>query len=114
MHYLATSEGGADQVKFYLEHGADPNVRRADGKTPYFLAVRTGNKAVADVLRRYGADVGCVHPIDGLIGACMRPNAEAAEAAHAIVRSHPDVFKTAAPADREISLKQLLQIGWIE
>jgi ankyrin repeat protein len=100
LHYLATSDGGGvDQVKFFLEHGADPNVRRADGKTPYFLAVRAGNKAVADVLRRHGADTGCVQPIDELIGACTRLDGEAARAT---VRAHPDVFKTAAPADREI------------
>jgi len=100
LHYLATSDGGgADQVKFFLEHGADPNVRRADGRTPYFLAVRAGNKAVADVLRRHGADTSCVQPIDELIGACTRLDAESARA---IVRANRDVFKTAAPADREI------------
>ena len=99
LHYLALSEGGADQVKFFLEHGADPNVRRADGKMPYFLAVRAGNVGVAYVLRSHGADAGCVHPIDELVGACTRLDAEGARA---IVRSHPDVVKTASPADREI------------
>jgi ankyrin repeat protein len=110
LHYLAISDGGANQVKFFLENGADPNVRRADGRTPYFLAVRAGNRDVADVLRSQGADVGCVHPIDELIGACTSLDAEGARA---IVRSHPDVVKTAAPADREILVGAPLQIGWI-
>jgi hypothetical protein len=102
LHHLAQWEGDAATAEVFLSHGADPNLRSAGGRTPYFLAVRAGNIAVADVLGAHGANAGDVRPIDELVGACRRADADAA---WSIVRSHPDVVKTMGLQDREVLLQ---------
>ena len=102
LHYLAVwgrGERDLAQTGFFLAHGADPNLKRADGKTPYFLAVRAGNQAVADVLRAYGANLEDVRPMDELVGACRR---EDAKGARNIMDLHPEVLKTVLPEDYEV------------
>ena len=102
LHYLAVWGRNPDQVGFFLAHGANPNIRRADGKTPYFLAVRAGNVAIADVLRAYGANTAEVCPMDELIGACARVNANAVKN---VLDVHPQAFKTALPEDYEVLIE---------
>jgi ankyrin repeat protein len=98
LHHLATWDGDAAVVEFFLAHGADPNLRRADGKTPYFLAVRSGNKPVADVLLAHGAKSDAVRITDELVGACRRLDVRTASS---IVRRDPDVSKQLDAADIE-------------
>src|SRR5437016_12737825 len=40
LHHIAIWNGDPKVAEFFLSNGADPNLRRADGKTPYVLAVR--------------------------------------------------------------------------
>jgi ankyrin repeat protein len=70
-----------------IAHGADVNRPRADGRTPFALATRSGNIAVADLLRARGARTGDVSPLDVFMGACLRADAAAA---HAMLTAHPD------------------------
>jgi ankyrin repeat protein len=98
LHHLATWNGDAAVAELFLAHGADPNLRRADGKTPYFLAVRSGNKPVADVLLAHGARPSDVRITDELVGACRRVDVRAASA---IVRRYPDVSKQLDASDIE-------------
>jgi hypothetical protein len=106
LHHLAMWDGSAETMEFFLSHGANPNLTRVDGKTPYYLAVRSGNAAVADVLRTHGANLDSVRPADELIGACRRVNASAAAS---IVRSHPGVIKTLTPEDYEVFVRSAAQ-----
>jgi ankyrin repeat protein len=99
LHHLAMWDGDAATAEFFLKNGADPNLPRADGKTPYFLAVRSGNAAVANVLLAHGADSHVVSPADELIGACRRLDRETA---WSIVHAHPEVFRTLNDQDYEV------------
>jgi ankyrin repeat protein len=78
-------------TELLLKHGADANLATTDGRTPYSIAVRTGNTPVADVLVAYGANVSGVTPADEIIGACRRVDREKARS---ILRAFPDVLKT--------------------
>jgi ankyrin repeat protein len=98
LHHLALWNGDAAAAEFFLANGADPNLRRADGKTSYFLAVRSGNKPVADVLLAHGAKPDPVGMTDELVGACRRVDVRTASS---IVRRHPEVSKQLDSADIE-------------
>lgn len=63
-----------------LAHGADPNLRRGDGRTAYAIAVRHGNRALAALLREHGADVSTLTPEDELLDACFAGDAPRARA----------------------------------
>jgi ankyrin repeat protein len=70
-------------MRWLLEHGADPNVpsrssELPDGRTPYALAVRSGNQPVAELLLRHGADPSALAPADAFVGACLRADEAAA------------------------------------
>jgi ankyrin repeat protein len=99
LHHLAMWNGDTATAEFFLQNGADPNLLRADGKTPYFLAVRFGNVAVAEVLLAHGANSRVVSPADELIGACRRLDRETA---WSIVRAHPEVLRTLNDQDYEV------------
>ena len=69
LHRIASSNHPVELADLFLAHGADPAVARADGRTPFELAVRAGNTAVAERLRA----VGAAHPLragDAFLGAC--------------------------------------------
>jgi ankyrin repeat protein len=110
----------AEAVEWLLEHGADPNIPRDDGQTPFVLAVRIGNNAAADVMRARGADIHSVRPMDELMGACR--NRDAKKAAE-ILRQHPDMLRnmsaaanellvTAAAANRPDDVRFMAQLGF--
>jgi ankyrin repeat protein len=80
-----------------IAHGADVNRRRADGRTPFAIATRYGNTAVADRLRAHGASIEGVSPIDTFIGACLRADANAARA---LLAEHPSLVRGLAGEDR--------------
>lgn len=70
LHRLVAFGHGLEMVEMFLAHGADPRRARADGRTPYELAMRTGNTPVADRLRALGAGVEPLRPVDALLHAC--------------------------------------------
>src|SRR5206468_8066351 len=55
LHRIAEFGHGVDLAELMLAHGADPARPRADGRTPYELAMRVGNVAIANLLRSLGA-----------------------------------------------------------
>jgi ankyrin repeat protein len=120
LHRVAASGLGADVVERLLAHGAVVDAARNDGATPYVLAVRTGNVAVADALAAKGADVGRLTPADQLLGACLRGDAPAART---LVDSHPGLLASldeesvrtihiALHDDRPEALALMLALGW--
>lgn len=92
-------EVSAETVAWLLAHGADPNIPRDDGQTPFVLAVRLGNTAAAEVMRAHDADIHSVRPLDELMGACRNRDALAASE---ILRQHPDVLTTMSPEAYEL------------
>jgi ankyrin repeat protein len=120
LHRVAAGGHGAAMVELLLAHGATVDAARADGATPYVLAVRTGNAAAADALAAAGADTGRLTPVDRLLGACLR--ADASEA-RALLRAHPgllaslddDAARTIHLAlfdERPESVALMLALGW--
>ena len=56
LHFCALLRDTAiaiETVGWLLEHGADPNCKRADGETPLSLAVRFGRTFVVDLMRQH-------------------------------------------------------------
>lgn len=83
--------GGGPKVataRALLAHGADPNLRRGDGRTAYELAVRSGNLAIAHLLLEHGADPGSLGAEDELLQACFTGDAARARA---VLEAHPDL-----------------------
>jgi ankyrin repeat protein len=97
LHRIAAFGRGAAVAELLLAHGAEVDRPRADGRTPYVLAVRAGNMAVADLLRQRGADTGRLTPVDELLGACM--TADTARARE-ILAAHPGLMEGLAAEDR--------------
>jgi ankyrin repeat protein len=107
-------------VGWLLAHGADPNLPRNDGQTPFVLAVRLGNTAAAEEMRAHGADMNSVQPVDELMGACRNRDVRAAGE---ILRQHPEVLAalspeayellvTAAAANRPLDVRFMAQLGF--
>ena len=82
--YAADSEfGAADRVESLLAHGAEVNAQDADGLTALDFALRSGNQAVAAMLRKAGARESSAPPAP-----VLKPKA-AASARAAVERSIP-------------------------
>ncbi len=96
LHLVARNNRGAALAELFLAHGADPNRPRADGRTPYALAVRTGNRGVAEAMRAHGADVSVITPVDELLGALMAGDEATARR---LLAEHPDAIATIAAHD---------------
>jgi ankyrin repeat protein len=70
LHAIAAHGRVAEVARMFLAHGADPRIARADGRTPFELAMRAGNVAVAEVLREAGGEVDALCPVDAVLAAC--------------------------------------------
>lgn len=79
LHAAATNGRSVALVELLAAHGADLAARRADGRTPYELAVRNGNTEVAAWLAERGADVP-LEPAERLLLACGSGDEPAARA----------------------------------
>lgn len=53
LHRMVVS-GDEASVRKMLAHAADPNLPRADGKTPYVLAMRSGRTAIVELCEAHG------------------------------------------------------------
>ncbi len=98
LHRIAEFGRGAEVAEMLLAHGADPARPRADGRTPYELAMRAGNRAVADVLRARGAAVDPLRPVDALLSACAV--GDVAEARR-IRDAHPGLIEALPPEEQD-------------
>lgn len=98
---LADFGGPLAFVRALLAHGADPNLTRADGRTALDLAERSGNGAIAALLREHGAR-GSARPVDALLGACMRGDEGAA---HAVLAAHPGLLDALEDDDRRAPVR---------
>lgn len=69
LHRIAESGHRVAVAEMLLAHGADPRRPRADGRTPYELAMRSGNGATAELLRSRGGAVESLRPVDEFLHA---------------------------------------------
>lgn len=83
-------------IDLLLAHGADPRAARADGRTPYTLAVRSGNAPAVERFTAVGAAVP-LSTVDAFIGDCMRGDVDAAHARRA---GHPTLMHELDDEDR--------------
>jgi ankyrin repeat protein len=97
LHSLAASAPKPATVRALLAHGADPNQRRNDGRTPYRIALRHGNVEIAEILRAHGATTDGVAPIEEFLGACLAADGDRARA---VLVEHPDLMASLTDEDR--------------
>ena len=120
LHRIAASGHGEDVVRLLVEHGAQVDTPRADGRTAYVLAVRAGSTSAARALAALGADTSKVATIDCLIGTCAR--ADAADARR-IVATNPELLRAldaddlealslAISDDRMASVELMIDLGF--
>jgi ankyrin repeat protein len=103
---LARNGWSPPAAALFLAHGADPDLRRADGRTAYVLAVRGGNVPMAEYLRERGAHARGVSPVDELLGACMRTDEPTARA---VIAAHPGLMKRLTPEDRGTTVQAVYE-----
>ena len=120
LHRIAAGGHGDETVRMLLAHGAQVDAARADGLTPYVLAVRSGNRGAAETLAAAGADASRLTPMDRLLAACLDGNEAEARA---ILAKHPRLVGSMdADAARAIHLTLddadvtrlvlMLSLGW--
>lgn len=119
LHRIAEGGRSVDVARMLVEHGADVDAQRADGRTPYVLATRVGNVAVANYLAGAGANPTTVTAEDRTLAALAAGDGEAVKelAAH-----HGDVISALVAVDdaltravsegREESVRLMLSLGW--
>jgi hypothetical protein len=116
--HVAAARWGIDLVEALTNRGAMIDRRRADGRTPYAVAMLSGNDAVAEWLRAHGANTD-VAQVDRMIAAGSRGDVatvNAMLAAHPALRSeigpqhYPALFRAADQNDVE-ALAGLLACG---
>jgi ankyrin repeat protein len=75
LHWALWRGRSAAVVGALLDAGANPDPPRHDGCTPYALAVRSGETAIAALLGARGASTDA-SPLDRLLGACATADAQ--------------------------------------
>jgi hypothetical protein len=98
LHAVARA-GTPGLAEVLLEDGADPDEEWSRGHNAFVVAVREGNKGVADVLRAHGASASGLRLVDRLLGACRRLDEAEAQS---IARAHPDIATRMLPEDTEV------------
>jgi ankyrin repeat protein len=96
LHALARSGWNEPMAELLVAHGASLDAPRADGRTAFVLAVRSGCIRGAAFLRSRGAAVSDLTPADEFLGACLRGDESEARARLA---SHPDVLDALSRED---------------
>ncbi len=100
LHAVAGHGRSPAVAELLLAHGAEVDKPRADGRTAYALAVRSGNEAMAAFLRERGADPGRLLAADELLGACMRADETAARE---VLARHPGLVAELTPEERNMT-----------
>ena len=120
LHRIAAFGRSSDVARLLVQHGAMVDAPRADGRTAYVLALRSGNADVAEFLAAAGADTHVRDPVDRLLSACMTANEEAARM---VLAQHPDLVESltledrntinlAAEQGRADAVRLMISLGW--
>ena len=101
LHTIAAGAPKPAAARALLAHGANPNIERKDGRTPYRLAVRHGNRAIASLLMAHGAHANGLLPMEEFLGACLAADERAARA---LLASHPELSGSFTKEDKSAVL----------
>lgn len=94
--HLAVRRGQSPEIiRLLLDHGADVNASRGDGTTAWLIARRGGFDELADLLERASARTRPLSPLDLLLEACGRGDADAARR-----MTSPSLVHALSPVDR--------------
>jgi len=96
LHKAVQNGRSLDILQLLLDYGADVNLRRADGRTPYALARRLGHAALAEFLLRRGAD-DTLSPADQLLAACTVADEKTVRT---LLSTQPDLVQRLSPEER--------------
>ncbi|HEV8241497.1 MAG TPA: ankyrin repeat domain-containing protein [Thermoanaerobaculia bacterium] len=96
LHQVARNTQTAAVAEMLLAHGASVDPQSTDDRTPFVLATRAGNVAVAQLLRERGADVTRLTPADEFLGACLTADEPKARA---LAAADPSLVARLAEAD---------------
>jgi ankyrin repeat protein len=120
LHRIAANGRSVEIARMLVEHGAEVDARRRDGRTAYALAMRAGNIAVARYLAENGADTDNVTNVDRLLAALSIADVDGTRA---LIAEDPGVVATLTEQDRELfqqvvadgktdSVRLMLSLGW--
>jgi ankyrin repeat protein len=117
--HVVAARWGAELANDLVTRGADITRRRADGRTPYALALLNGNDGVAQWLLDHGASAD-VEDVDRMVAACSRGDSATAaamltaqpELRDRIGPEHYDALYRAAERNEVVALDALLSCGF--
>jgi ankyrin repeat protein len=96
--HAAVRRGQSPRItRLLLDRGADVHARRADGRTPWMLAARSGGDELKALLEEHGARPEPLSSLDELLAACSRGDEDAARR-----RTTPELVASLEPADRRV------------
>jgi len=95
LHVAIRNDWEIGTIGLLLDHGADPNASRSDGRTPYALAIIYGRESMAEILAQRGAWTD-ISTVDGFLGACLRGDTETVRTS---VRANPELTTTLRSAE---------------
>ncbi len=96
LHVAIRSNWDVATLTLLLDHGADVNAQRTDGRTPYALALMLGRDDVVTLLRERGARAEA-STLEVFLGACLRADGETART---MLRREPALPRSLQPHDR--------------
>jgi len=99
LHAAARINRRKDLARLLLDAGADPGIRRKDGRTAYTLALRAGNSGFLELLKGLpGSDIE-LSDMDRFIGACAAGDAVLARE---MVAADPELIDRLVDEDRQL------------
>jgi ankyrin repeat protein len=96
--HVSARRCGADMIDLLVRHGAVIDARRADGRTAYALAAKSGNRDAAEALLRHRADATLAEA-DRFVAACATGDRATADA---LVARRPELRAQGAEALQEV------------
>ncbi len=120
LHRIAALGRSVEVAQMLVAHGAAIDTPRADGKTAFALAARSGNTAVAEFLAQRGARTDVLSPVDRLLAACLGGDeatartlcADAPGIMASLNAEERQVLMTLVERDDIAGVQLLLSLGW--
>ncbi len=96
LHQAIMRDRRLEFIELLIDHGANVNVPRGDGRSAFNLASRFGRQDIIDVLLRHGA-AGDLGTNDRFLAACASADGEAVEG---LLNEMPGIVESLPPEDR--------------